>query len=212
MKRFLPLIFAAGLVLAGPAAFAQEPASEHPGANATEEKGAHEQNSEGGEGGLQGWKWLNFAILAGGLGYLAVKMGGPFFATRSAQIRKDLVEAGELHKQAEARAAEVDRRLANLETEVASLREEAARESQAERERVAAQTEAELAKIKEQSEQEIVAAGKAARNDLRRYAAHLAVELAEKQIRSQMTPAAQSALVEDFVRDLDPPASEAQAN
>jgi F-type H+-transporting ATPase subunit b len=172
MKRFLPVIFAAGLVLAGTAAFAQEPASEHPAADATEEK-AHEQNSEGGEGGLQGWKWLNFAILAGGLGYLAVKMGGPFFATRSAQIRKDLVEAGALHKQAEARAAEVDRRLAHLETEVASLREEATRESHAERERLAREAAAELAKIKEQSEQEIAAAGKAARNDLRRYSAGL---------------------------------------
>ncbi len=212
MKRLLPLIFAAGLVLTGPAAFAQEPASEHQGAGATEEKGAHEQGGEGEEGGLQGWKWLNFAILAGGLGYLAVKMGGPFFATRSAQIRKDLVEAGALHKQAEARAAEVDRRLVNLETEVTSLREEATRESHAERARIAAQTAAELAKIKEQAEQEIAAAGKAARNDLRRYSAQLAVQLAEKQIRDQMTPEAQNGLVEDFVRDLDPPASKAQAN
>ncbi len=212
MRRFLPLLFGMGLLMAAPVAFAQEPASEHPGAKATQEKGGHEQKSEGEEGGLQGWKWLNFAILAGGLGYLAVKQGGPFFAGRAAQIRKDLVEAEALHKQSEARAAEVERKLANLGAEIAALREEATREAQAERERVAQATAAELVKIKDQSEQEIAAAGKAARMELRRYSAHLAVQLAGKQIRDKMTPVTENALIEEFVRDLESPASKAQAN
>src|ERR1039458_9167825 len=72
-------------------------------------------------GGLQVWKWANFVVLAGALGYLIGKKGGPFFAARSVKIRKDIVEAGEVRKEAETRAAEVDRRLANLEAEIAAL-------------------------------------------------------------------------------------------
>jgi F0F1-type ATP synthase membrane subunit b/b' len=45
-------------------------------------------------GGLQIWKWANFLVLAGGIGYLIGKKGGPFFAARSVKIRKDIVEAG----------------------------------------------------------------------------------------------------------------------
>ena len=80
---------------------------------------ASEASGEGEHGGMEIWKWANFAILAGGLGYLIGKNAGPFFAGRTQQIRKDMIESGEMRKQAEARAAEVDRRLASLETEIA---------------------------------------------------------------------------------------------
>ena len=48
------------------------------------------------QGGLEVWKWANFVVLAGALGYLIGKKGGPFFAARSVKIRKDIVEAGEV--------------------------------------------------------------------------------------------------------------------
>ena len=70
-------------------------------------------------------------------------------------------------------------------------------------ERIARQTAAESAKIQANAEQEIASAAKAARTELRRYAAGLAVELAERQIRARMTPDTQDGLVRGFVRDLD---------
>src|SRR5689334_25405242 len=82
-------------------------------------------SEEGEEGHKEGWKWANFIVLAGGIGYLIGKNGGPFFDSRTAQIRKEMVEAGAARQDAEARAAEVDRRLANLENEIAGLRAEA---------------------------------------------------------------------------------------
>ena len=63
-------------------------------------------------------------------------------------------------------------------------------------------TAAEIAKIQAHSEQEIASAGKAARMELKRYAAELAVELAEQKVRARMTPDAQDALVQGFVRNL----------
>jgi F-type H+-transporting ATPase subunit b len=63
-------------------------------------------------------------------------------------------------------------------------------------------TAAEIAKIQQHSEQEIASAGKAARMDLKRYAAELAVELAGQKVRARMTPETQDALVQGFVRNL----------
>jgi F-type H+-transporting ATPase subunit b len=175
----------------GTLAFAQETKAE-----GKSESSSHE------EGGIQVWKWANFAILAGGLGYLIAKNAGPMFAARSEKIRRDMIEADEQRREAEERAAAVERRLSNLESEIAALREEARLEAEAEKHRVAQQISAEIAKIQQSAQQEIAAAGKAARLELKRYAAQLAVGLAEHRIRDRMTAARQDALVRGFVRHL----------
>jgi F0F1-type ATP synthase membrane subunit b/b' len=158
------------------------------------------QDKEGGS--LQIWKWANFVVLAGGLGYLIGKNGGPFFAARSVKIRQDMIDAGDVRQDAEARAAEVDRRLANLEAEIAALRADSGKEEEAETGRFGRHTAAEIAKTQAQAEQEIAAAGKAARLELKRYCADLAVGLAEQKIRARMTPETEDELVRGFIRDL----------
>ncbi len=158
------------------------------------------------------WAWANFAILAAALGYLVVKKGGPWFAARSLAIRKGIAEAAEIRKNAEAQAAEVDRKLAGIGVEIEALRGRARQEQAAEAERIRQQMAADLARIQEHAAREIDAAGKTAHLELKRYAAELAVDLAEQKIRRQMTPAIQSALVENFVRDLDHPAAGSHLN
>jgi F-type H+-transporting ATPase subunit b len=167
--------------------------------------------ASGEHGGMEMWKWANFAVLAAGLAYLIGKNAGPFFASRSRQIRKDMLEAADARKDAEARAAEVDRRLSNLEAEIATLRADAQREAESERQRLSAASVAEVEKIRVHAEQEIASAGKAARSELKRYSAELAIGLAEQKIRARMTPDSQDALVSGFVRDLDRPSSRAQS-
>jgi F-type H+-transporting ATPase subunit b len=167
-----------------------------------------QQSGESGEGRLKAWEWANFLILAGGLGYLAGKNGRPFFAARSAKIFQDMAEAGQLRKQAEQRAAEMERRLAGIETDIAALREESRKQALAEAERIAQETAVERAKIQAQAEQDIALAGKAARAELKRHSAELAVALAERLIRARMTAATQDELVSEFVRGLDSPATE----
>ena len=158
---------------------------------------------EGGEGSnLQIWKWANFLVLAGALGYLIGKKGGPFFAARSLKIHQDIIEAGDARQKAETRAAEVERRLASLEAEIAALRAESQKEEERETGRFGRHTAAEIVKTQAHAEEEIAAAGKAARMELKRYCAELAVGLAEEKIRARMTPDTQDALVRGFVRDL----------
>ncbi len=184
MRRVFQLV-ALGLVLAVPAIFAQENAAD--------------------ESRLDVWKWANFAVLVVGLGYLIGKNAGPFFEARTKRIREDMAQAEEMWKAAEARAAEVDRKLAGLESEIARFRSESQQEAQNETERMKSQTAAEMARIRQQSEQEIAAAGKAARLELKRYSATLAIHVAEQKVRDRITPDAQDSLVREFVRDLEPP-------
>ena len=198
MKRLPALVLWLSLAAFAPAAFPQEgkpQASEAPG-------GAKAEREEQEAGKLQMWKWANFLVLAGAIGYFAVKNAGPMFSARSRRIRKDIMEAGEARQEAEARAAAVDLRLANLEAEIAALRAESQNEAQSETQRLEQHSAAEIAKIQERAQQEIAAAGKAARMELKRYSVELAIGLAERKIRDRMTPATEDALVRGFVRDL----------
>jgi F-type H+-transporting ATPase subunit b len=204
MKTFFLPVMLLGLAVL-PYGWAQEAS----GGQGAPEKAASSESAPA-EDHLGPWKWANFLLLAGLLGYLAGKNGGPFFAARSKSIRKEMIEAGEARKAAEARTAEVERRLANLESEIAALRAEAQCEEQAEMQRIAQHSSAEIAKLQAHSEREIASAAKAARMELQRYTAELAIKLAEQKIQARLTPEGQDALVRGFVRNLEPPTSRAQ--
>jgi F-type H+-transporting ATPase subunit b len=193
MKRLPAVVLAVTMAAAVPAAFSQEK---------EKEAQTHEGGGESGEGNLGVWKWANFVVLAAGIGYLIGKNAGPMFEARSKQIRKDIVESEAVREQAESRAAEVERRLASLEAEIAALRQEAGSEAEAETKRLEQYTAAEIAKIQAHAEHEIATAAKAARMELKRYSAELALGLAERKIRDRMTPEAKDSLVRGFVRDL----------
>ncbi len=87
--------------------------------------------------------WVNFAILVGGLAYLVRKYGSPFLAARSQKISQDIVEAARVRQDAEARSAEVDRRLANLAADLAALRVESQQELESQRRHAAERSAAE---------------------------------------------------------------------
>ena len=75
------------------------------------------------------WGWINFALLAGGLGYVIKKNAGPYFAQRSLEIRKGMADAEAARAASDAKVAEVDRRLANLQAEIEALRHGAQQEA-----------------------------------------------------------------------------------
>ena len=157
------------------------------------------------------WKWVNFAILAGALGYLVYKNAGAFFRSRTDAIRKDIEEADRLRQQAEARLAEMEERLKNLAAEVQALRTSAGQEMAAENERLRRESEESLRKIREQAGQEIASAVKAARHEVQAHAAELAVGLAATKIRSLLTPEADEGLVVSFLNDLEKPAGDSRS-
>ncbi|MEO7144609.1 MAG: hypothetical protein ABI165_14015 [Bryobacteraceae bacterium] len=148
------------------------------------------------------WKWANFALLVGALGYLIAKYAPAFFAVRTEQIRRGIDEAAKLKQEAEARAAAMEQRMANLGAEIEAVRREGHAAIQAESERVQAATAGHLAKIRKQAEQEVVSLTSQARQELKAFAAELAVNLAAERIRARMTEPAQDTLADNFVQDL----------
>lgn len=148
------------------------------------------------------WKFANFLILAGAAGYFLYKKGGTFFAGRTAGIQRGLAEAAQLKAQAEARYADIERRLASLGAEIEALRQRAGEETGLEHARVCEETERDLRKIQAQAEQEIAATVKSARQQLRAYSAELAVGLAAGKIRARLTPETDRALVASMVREV----------
>jgi F-type H+-transporting ATPase subunit b len=145
------------------------------------------------------WGWLNFALLAAGLGYVVKKNAGPYFAQRSLEIRKGMADAEAARAASDAKVAEVDRRLANLQSEIEALRRGAQQEAEAAAERVRREAAAEMAKIQSHLTDEIASAGKSATMELRRYSAELALGLAEQKIAARLTPQTQDRLVGSFV-------------
>ena len=187
MKRFLliPLFAIATLV-------AQEPA-EHKAGEAAEHSAEVSPI----------WKWANFAILAIGLGYGMAKGLPPLFKSRTKEIQQGISEAQQMKLDAERRSAEMDARLNALGADIEKFRTQSAAEMQQEGDRISRETAAQMKKIEEQAAIEIETVGKTTRRQLKEYAAELALGLAEERLRSRMDMGTQSALVDNFVRDLE---------
>ena len=147
-------------------------------------------------------KWANFLILAAGLGYLIAKNLPPFFRSRTAEIQKGIAESQKIKRDAEARAGEMEARLAALGGEIEKYQTNARAEMEQESARIREETTRHVEKLQHQAEQEIQTAAKLARNELKRYAGKLALDLAEQRIRARLDKSAENGLVEDFVKDL----------
>jgi F-type H+-transporting ATPase subunit b len=146
------------------------------------------------------WKILNFAIFAGGIGYLIVKFAPSFFNARSADIQKAIKDATGLKMDADLRYSEIDRKMANLSGEVGKLRAESQAEMQREHERLRAQTREEIAYIQKSALSQIDALRGEGAVTLRLHATQQALAAAEARLRERFASADQKDLFSDFVR------------
>ena len=150
------------------------------------------------------YKWVNFAILGAGIGYLLVKILFPAFRSQQKQILAGMADAEMRAKEAAEKAAEIDRRMAGLGQDVAALREKAKQEMEAEAARFSQQTKIALEKIEQSAGAEIVSITKAARQQLKEHAAGLAIELAKQKIQGRLDSQVQAGLISRFAAGLTP--------
>jgi len=143
---------------------------------------------------------LNFGILTGLILWLGKKSLPGFFRGRTAAIQKAMADARAASEDANRRLAEIESRLARLDTEIGSMRAAADKDVAAEEERIRAAAAEDVRKVVASAEQEIAAAAKAARRELTAFAADLAVALAKKQVR--VDDATDQALVRGFAQEL----------
>jgi F-type H+-transporting ATPase subunit b len=139
--------------------------------------------------GLELWKFFNLFILILAALYLHRRFGRPLteaLRVRGERIKRELHKAREEKERAEAKLAEVEMRAQRLDDEIALIREQAKKESEAERERIKLATDVEVRKLRQQAQREIERASKAAILELRRFAAEQSVTLAEEALRREM--------------------------
>ena len=144
----------------------------------------------------------NFAILAGGLWYLLRSPVGNYLNARSQQIRQGLQDAAEMKTNAARQVEEINARMKTLPAELDALRARGAEEIAAESGRIKHLAEVERQRVVEQAQREIDLQLQAARRDLTRHAAELAVGVAASQLKSGMTAADQQQLVDRYVSDV----------
>jgi F-type H+-transporting ATPase subunit b len=188
-RRGVPKIVASAIVVAFFAALSAHAAEE--GGNTTTER-ANEI-----------FKWINFAIVAGLIAWVFLKLTPPFFRKNAENINSAITKATAAKAEADRQLREAEQKLARLEQEVAQLRATAQREAAAEAERLRAITQSDIQKVGLASKAEIEAAERAARLELKVIAANLAVDGAQSLLVKELTPKAQESLVAAFVKSLE---------
>jgi F-type H+-transporting ATPase subunit b len=155
--------------------------------------------------GLELWKFVNlflFIVIAVLLHRWKGRPVREWLRARSEEIKRELERARAERDHAVAKLAEVEARFALLDEEAAAIRERARAESEAEKQRIRVATEVEITKIQEHARREIESASKAAKHELRRFAAQESVRLAEEILQREIRPEDDARLTSRNVEEL----------
>jgi F-type H+-transporting ATPase subunit b len=204
--RLLLVLAAMGVTFAPGAIAAQEPAHGAQPAPDSAQQAVEEAESHGAAGehaGASPWdlagKLVNFGLLAAGLVYLLRRPMATYLDERSVQVRRDLEDASRMKDEATRQIAEIEAKLAQLPTELESLRARGHDEIAAEEARINEAAEAERTRLLEQTRREIDLQLRIARRDLVTHAADLSIQVARDRIRQQITDVDQQRLVDRYL-------------
>lgn len=149
------------------------------------------------------WKWGNFLILFGGLGWYLRQPLREFLEHRSRSIEEGLASGRLARESALRQMSEIENRLARLDEEVHTLRAQAVKEAEDEKARILESAKLEAQKILEVANREIEGLKKSARLELKAHIAELAVKLAEEQLQKSIGPEENKRLVLRFLDSLE---------
>ncbi len=150
------------------------------------------------------WKWGNFLILFGGLGFYLRKPLREFLDSRARAIEEGLASAREAKEAADRKLAEIEARLGRLDQEIKEVKEQALREAEEEKARILEAARADAQKILELARREIEGLKRVARSELKGYVAELAVKLAEERLKGSIGAEENKKIVLQFLRELHP--------
>ncbi len=154
--------------------------------------------------GIPGWilKIVNMVLF---IGFLVWFAGGPVktaLANRSEEIRRAAAEARERRAKADSLAADIQKRLSQIEADVKSIHDRAEQEGERQKRELIAAAEAEAQKILAAARNEVDNRLKHARHELTEYAGELASNRAEAILRESITNADQQKLFNDSLREV----------
>lgn len=173
-------------------------------------EGSQHDTSDGGHGGGHAgspwdplWKWGNFLILFGGLGWYLRKPLSEFLESRSRSIEEGLASGRVARESALKQLQEIEDRMQHLDDEVGAVKAQAAKEAEDEKARILQAAQLEAQKILEVAQREIEGLKKSARLELKAHVAELAVKLAEEQLKQTVGPEANKRLAVRFLESLE---------
>jgi F-type H+-transporting ATPase subunit b len=143
---------------------------------------------------------LNSGILIAAILWFLFRFVPKAFRKRNETLQKQLLDARLAAAEANERLAVVEERLSKLGIEIDAIREQTERDMVNDEKRIQESLETERQRIIASAEQEIDAAGAAARRDLKKFAAQLAVNRARQEIR--LSPEDDRALIRSFGENL----------
>ncbi len=152
--------------------------------------------------GLEAWKFFNLAVFVAVVVYILRRRLREALRSRRENIRRDLIRAQQERDAAVEKLKEVEERLNRLDAEVESVQRQAKQEAAEERERIARATESDSARLSEQAQREIESAGKAARQELRCFAAEESIRRAEEMIRRELGSEDDARLINRSIEEL----------
>ncbi|HIE06909.1 MAG TPA: hypothetical protein EYP64_02555 [Desulfarculaceae bacterium] len=145
------------------------------------------------------WRILNIAVLMWVIIKFAGKPVREFFANRSETLRKGVQEAQEAKAEAERIFTEYQAKLDGLESELKAMETKASLEAEREQERMRQETETLVAKLKQQARQMADQEVATAQRSLRNEAAKLAVEVAERLVKENVSDSDRQRMVENYL-------------
>ena len=162
-----------------------------------------QENQPSGADSPTGWlfRWINFGIISAIIIYAFLK-AAPRFRSRREEISRQIQEGARAREAAEQDLREVQTKTAGIGALTAELRVEAKRAAEAEAQRLRELAKTEAGMIEQAAQAEIAAAERAARIELRVFAARKAIERAEGMLQGEMTANAEAALFGTLVAEL----------
>lgn len=148
------------------------------------------------------FRWVNFVILFGGLGYLLRKPAKEFFEARRRDIAEGLNRARNAQAEAQRRLGEIEKRLGQLSAEMTELRAQAEKESVLERERIVTEAKADVNRVVEQARQEIERVARSVEREIKEHLADQVIDRASQTLQTQMTQDDHKRVVVRFIKNL----------
>lgn len=139
---------------------------------------------------------INSAILIGAVLWGIFLFVPKMYRRRSEILERDILNARTATAEAKERLAAVEEKLSKLGDEINAIRRQTEQDAVNDEKRIRASLEAEKQRLLAQVDQEIEAAGSAARRELRKYAAGLAIDRATAELH--ISEADDRALIQAF--------------
>jgi len=144
-------------------------------------------------------KVLNFVLLFGGLAFVLAKPVRAFLERAVESVRKTMAEAVSSKEEAERELGSITTRLAGLSEEARKIQENGESVGQKDKTRISELAAREAEKLRAMAREEIEARAQASREELRRYAAELAISQAGARIERRLTPELQARLIDESI-------------